>query len=100
MTKRNARHLQMPTPHIVKVYLAVKESKGWLSCDQIAKSTEVGVDTVRRQVRLLSKQGIFEKAEFFPSYLYRLSDNANRVEYTAELEKAREMLNIGMPFNP
>jgi predicted transcriptional regulator len=84
----------MPTPHIVKVYLAVKESKGWLSSDQIAKSTEVDVDTVRRQVRLLSKLGIFEKAELFPSYLYKLSDNAKHIEYTAELEKAREILNL------
>lgn len=94
MTKKNLRHLQMPTPHIVKVYIAIKESKDWLSANQIANLTGVSVDTVRRQLRELTKLGIFEKAEFFPEYLYKLSDNARSVEYTAELERAREIMNL------
>lgn len=94
MTKKNPRHLRMPTPHIVKVYLAIKESKSWLSANQIADLTDVSGDTVRRQLRELTKLGIFEKAEFFPEYLYKLSGNASNLEYTAELEKAREIMNL------
>ena len=77
--------------HLLKVFEAAKAHGGWLTAKEIAQRSGVAPRTGRAHANRLVALGIFDVAEVFPGYRYRLSalaENRNRA-MLQRLAKAR-----------
>jgi hypothetical protein len=81
------------SPHQVKVYDYVRDAKRWVSAADIELHTGVKARTARHHAVKLTELEVFEQANLFPGYRYRLSPYAEHrgKDHLQRLEKAREV---------
>lgn len=80
--------------HEVLVYLALANSKAWMTNRDIADQTGVAPRTARAHTLKLVQLGLVEQAEIFPAHRYRLSDHAAKRNrgYFDRITRAIEIL--------
>jgi predicted ArsR family transcriptional regulator len=81
------------SPHQLRVYTFVVAADRWVTAKETAQATGVAYRTVSDHMKKLVGLGIFDRAELFPSFHYRLSAFAERRNkaYLQRLLAAKEV---------
>lgn len=80
--------------HEIRIYEAVRENGGWLTCKQIAAAADVANRTSRGHCQSLADVGLFEVSKVFGGYRYRLAHDLNdrAREYLAQIDVAKRVM--------
>lgn len=102
MDRKGEAELSSPTisRHEVQVFKALLATREWISVAELAKLAEVAPRTARAHATKLTDRGLVERAEVFPGYRYRITRNAVRSTYDAELRSAADAMGVALQDAP
>lgn len=71
-----AREHAEVSEHLVRIWVALRDSEGWLSSVELAHRCAVAPRTARAHTKYLVELGLVDMLETFPHHLHRLSPEA------------------------
>lgn len=81
------------SPHLVRVFLFIKDSKHWVTARQIAEGARVSDSTARHKAYDLFRLGLLQRSYgLYPENQYKLTDGYEKHELTGKILKAQEIL--------
>ncbi len=84
--------------HEVKFWLALVQNQNkWLSNSELGAASGVATRTARMYTLKLTRLGMLDAAEVFPSHRFRLSSKADKrnTAYSLRLKAAAEVFGLG-----
>ncbi len=83
------------SPHLVRVFLYVRDSEHWVTARQIAEGARVSDSTARHRARDLFRVGLLERSyDLYPENQYKLAAGYEQHELTAKILKAQEIFRL------
>jgi hypothetical protein len=82
--------------HLLKVFMFIRDAKGWVTNQEIAKGAGVNYRTVAWHTKSLVSLGILDHAEVFPGHRFKLSNKSDmrNKAYTLRIQQAMNVFGL------